>query len=148
MNRSRSDSLLLERHLGLVVIATVIAEGRCSKCSFSTHLPHHSLCLSDTKDPEMKGSKERDTCKSPISCFHSKADALCFILGPDQYREKITDWFLALNSPDSQIWHVTEPSKWLHWLWYRQVSHLWFPWSDKRMKYCQLCPGPSELLSD
>ena len=83
-HESRNDILLLEPRLGVVVIA----EGRGSEWSFSTHLPHHPLCLSGTKDPEMKGNQERDTCKSLISCFHSKADALCFILGPDQYWEK------------------------------------------------------------
>lgn len=137
----RNDILLLETCLGLLVIAAVIAEGRGSKWSFSTPLPHHSLCLSGTKEPEMKGSKERDTCKSLISCFHSKSDAPCFILGPDQYREKITDWFLALNSPDSQIWHVTEASKWLRCLWYWQASHLWFPWGDRERNTVSCAPA-------
>ena len=101
-HESRNDILLLEPRLGVVVIA----EGRGSEWSFSTHLPHHPLCLSGTKDPEMKGSQERDTCKSLISCFHSKADALCFILGPDQYWEKLhTDFLLwTLLIPKSDTW--------------------------------------------
>ena len=90
-HESRNGILLLG--LGgnhLVVIAAVTAEGRGSKWSFSTHLPHHSLCLSGTKDPEMKGSQERDTCKSLISCFHSQADAL-FYPGTRPVLGKITD---------------------------------------------------------
>ena len=105
MNR-RSGSLLLERCLGLVVIATVIAEGRCS----SVHSPHTFpiiLCVFQTpKILRWKEAKKGIRVNHQFLVFIPKQ--MLWVLSWDQTstgKKLQTDFLLwTLLIPKSDAW--------------------------------------------